>query len=504
MTPLVTVAVAARNETSMLVMTVLSALEAFKAAGIEGEVFVVDNSDPRYWEAVRVLLAGAVKGGNVRVVHEPRVSLALAIDRAHREAAGEYLLYVDAHSLLGARVIEPLLDAAIGHPERAFIYGPLQWAHMSAACRKTHFRLNRTRLGGWAPLATTVRKVPWKGMPYLIRRETYEAIGGLGCCAEHALGWGVLRYLGMKPWLLGYENWAVPEGTVYHFGEWPASVRDLVKYRTYGTSGEGPCGIAYAVTAYVMGGEEFLREEYEPAHLGRFSRSVEEAVAEAKRIGGREREWILAHQTISLQDLLANPPWPPDVPSRRGGPPLVPSQPTISDEYRRLNEELHRRPGTTYGEKGHQQAERVKAVAKRFHCASILDYGAGKQTLAKALRSMGCRDVRDYDPAVAAIAAPPARADLVACLDVLEHVEPERLAATLDHLRELTGKILFLRVCTAPCTSKALADGSSPHRLVRDRAWWIHELEGRFELLRWLDEPDERYFSLLARPRRSA
>lgn len=504
MKPTLSIVTAARNETNMLVMTVLSALEAIDVAGLKGEVFVVDNSDPPYWAAVQTILRNAVRDGRTRLIHEPRVSMAVALDRAHREAAGEYLMCVDAHCLVGAQSIQPMFSEAVDHPERAFVHGPIQWAHTSKAIRKTHFSVSRNYLGRWASRAVEKpERVPWKGMPYVVRRATYEAIGGLGCCAEHALGWGVLRYLGMKPWLLGYENWAVPEGVVYHFGEWPKTVRELVPYRTYQTSGEGRPGIAYAVAAYVMGGEEFLRSEYEWSALSRFSGNVEEAVAEAKRIGGRDREWILANQKISLQELLANPPWPVEADARRAGARIEPAEPTISEAYRGLNAELHQRPGTPYGEKGHQQAERVKAVAKRHRCASILDYGAGKQTLSAALRRTGCNDVRDYDPAVPAIAAPPARADLVACLDVLEHVEPDRLAATLEHLAAVTGKLLLVRICTVACTSKTLADGSSPHRLVHDRAWWTAQLHSRFALIRWLDEPDQRYFSLLLQPRRT-
>ena len=499
--PDLTVALASRNETQMLLVTVLSAVEAMKAAGIDGEVFVVDNSDSNEWQVVQDILAGQLKDGSVRLVHEPRISLAIAIDRAHREALGEYVFYTDSHTLIGADTLGPLLRFASAHPEAAFVHAPIQWAHRSSATKRTHFGFRRTQLGDWAAHAvTSEQRVPWKGMPYIIRKSIYEDIGGMGCCADHALGWGVLRYLGMKPWLLGYENWAIPTGVTYHFGEWPESARELMKYRTYKKSGEGRAGIAYAVAAYVMGGEEFLREQYEPAKLSRFCGDLESAVTEAIRIGCLDREWIMRTQTISLQELMANPPWNGEA-NEPQGVRVVPSEPTITEEYCKLNESLHIQPGGLYGYKGAEQAPRVKNLAKRHHCRSILDYGAGKQTLSCELRANGCTDVRDYDPAIPAIAAAPAKADLVVCSDVLEHVEPECLNATLNHLRDVTEKLAIVRVCVVPCESKVLPDGSDPHRSVHSRAWWVDELQGKFELVKSLEESDERYFSVLLRPR---
>ena len=337
-------------------------------------------------------------------------------------------------------------------------------------------------------------------MPYLIRKDVYEAIGGLGCLVEHRAGWGVLRYIGMKPWLLGYENWAIPQGVVYHFGEWPESARAFAKYRTYQCSGDMRPGWPYAVAAYVLGGEEFLREEYEPAGMGRYFQSVESAVTESKRIGERDRQVILATQVRSLQDLFANPPW------ADSGPEIPPSGPssaigaTITEEYRALNAALHNNSKCRFGHKGAEQAEAVKAVAKQHRAISILDYGAGKQTLSRALQRIGCKDVRNYDPAIPEIAARPHPADIVTCTDVLEHCEPELLGNVLEDLRRLTKKVAFIRVCTVPCTSKRLPDGSDPHRIVQPRAWWIDRMGAYFDPVESRELSDE-YFSIVVRPR---
>ncbi|MES2739156.1 MAG: glycosyltransferase [Verrucomicrobiota bacterium] len=310
--PLVTVALASRNEVAMLVMTVISSVEAFRAAGVHGEVLVVDNSDEAVHAAVRSALAGQMKDGVVRLLREESPSIAVTTDRAHREARGEHVLYFDSHCLLGAGTLEKMLDFFARHSGEpiGFLHAPIQWAHMSSGSRMTHFQVNRTRMGEWAGAKRVKeeQRVTWKGMPHMIRRETYEKIGGLGCCAEHRLGWGIMRYLGMKPWLLGYENWAIPEGVVYHFGEWPDEVKPFAQYRNYHKSGEGRVGSALAVAAYAFGGEDFLRSEYE-AQMKPFFPSADAALAAARRLGEAERQWMLSNQVCSINQLFSNPPW---------------------------------------------------------------------------------------------------------------------------------------------------------------------------------------------------
>src|SRR6187402_3606554 len=129
----------------------------------------------------------------------------------------------------------------------------------------------------------------------------------------------------------------------------------------------------------------------------------------------------------------------------------------ISEDYRRLNQQLHA-DRADYGASGQKWANTVRELAKSLPATTILDYGAGKRTLERAL-GFG---ISNYDPAVAEISAPPEPADLVVCTDVLEHIEPERIDALLDDLRRLTIRAVFLSVATRPA-KKTLADGRNAH-----------------------------------------
>lgn len=306
----VSVILASRNEMEMLLVTVLSAVEALR--GIDGEIVVIDNSDEKYCEAVKLLLSGQIYDGMVKYYRNPSPSSAATMEMAAQKAEGKFLFYTDAHSIIGYECISASLDFFKRHEGEpiAFCHTPLQWAHNSISARKMSFRFHRNQMGSWGKMTDYELKITFKGMPHMIKKEVYHAIGGYGCLAEFEMAWGgLIPYLGWKPWLLGYENWAIPKGVTYHFGEYPELCRPFTKYRRYDVSGRFPPGQAHGVAAYVIGGEDFLRQQFEPAKMHRYFASPEHALSVAKQIGAKEREWMLANQKYSVWELLENPPW---------------------------------------------------------------------------------------------------------------------------------------------------------------------------------------------------
>ena len=94
---------------------------------------------------------------------------------------------------------------------------------------------------------------------------------------------------------------------------------------------------------------------------------------------------------------------------------------TISDEYRAQQVELHMNPA--YGVASIAFAPIVAKLIVDNGIKSLSDYGAGKKNLQRALEPAGISiDYRPYDPAFPEY-GPPVEADMVCCIDVLEHVE---------------------------------------------------------------------------------
>lgn len=146
----------------------------------------------------------------------------------------------------------------------------------------------------------------------------------------------------------------------------------------------------------------------------------------------------------------------------------------ITEEYRKLNEQMHFEK-KAYGTSGVKLANYVKSIAENAKTTDILDYGCGKGTLAANLPF----DIKQYDPAIPEHATPPEPADIVICSDVLEHIEPECLTDVLDDLYRLTKKSTLLVIHNG-AAKKHLPDGRNAHLIQEDEQFWLTMLLPRF------------------------
>lgn len=115
-------------------------------------------------------------------------------------------------------------------------------------------------------------------------------------------------------------------------------------------------------------------------------------------------------------------------------------------------------------------------LVREWGCGTVLDYGCGQGALGGLLRGRGLT-VFDYDPGTGKDER--RVSDLVVCVDVLEHVEPEYLDAVLDDLRVLGSKGVYLAIGTKPADKK-LPDGRNAHLIVEPREWWLEKLDKRW------------------------
>lgn len=153
---------------------------------------------------------------------------------------------------------------------------------------------------------------------------------------------------------------------------------------------------------------------------------------------------------------------------------------TISDDYRAEQRRLHENP--RYGVASIGYASLVESLLKLGKCATLSDYGAGKCNLRSALGpSFDAIEYLPYDPAFPEY-GPPRPADLLVCIDVLEHVEPERLDQCLDELASITRRLALFTVHTGPAR-KTLSDGRNAHLTQEPADWWLHKLTARFDVL---------------------
>lgn len=136
----------------------------------------------------------------------------------------------------------------------------------------------------------------------------------------------------------------------------------------------------------------------------------------------------------------------------------------------------------TYGVASIKRAPLVTEIINRLEVTHLLDYGCGKHTnLLKSIRPKHKLQYQAYDPAVPEFAESPVPAEMVACIDVLEHIEPELLDNVLDHLKSLTEVVIILTIDTGPA-GKKLSDGRNAHLIQQPMEWWLPKLLARWDM----------------------
>lgn len=159
----------------------------------------------------------------------------------------------------------------------------------------------------------------------------------------------------------------------------------------------------------------------------------------------------------------------------------MPASQTITEEYRKIQQELHQNPN--YGVASLHFAPLVADIIRGAGIKSVSDYGAGKQNLLKGLaeRGIGAIEYLPYDPAFPEY-GPPRSADLVCCIDVLEHIEPELVDHVIAELAAITTNLGFFSVHMGPA-GKVLPDGRNAHLIQRPSSWWLKKFVEHFEVV---------------------
>lgn len=155
----------------------------------------------------------------------------------------------------------------------------------------------------------------------------------------------------------------------------------------------------------------------------------------------------------------------------------------ITEGYREQQRKLHENPN--YGTASVNFAPTVAKAINSLQVQTLLDYGAGKLRLLKTIADNRLVDHKfryiPYEPADPRYAEAPPPAEMVACIDVLEHVEPELIDSVLDDLKRVTLRVGLFSIHTGPA-AKVLDDGRNAHLIQQPAIWWLTKLCERFDL----------------------
>lgn len=151
---------------------------------------------------------------------------------------------------------------------------------------------------------------------------------------------------------------------------------------------------------------------------------------------------------------------------------------TISTEYREILKEIHAKE--EWGYASQNELPRILEIIKKYQIKNVLDYGAGKQFLAKNLPiNFPNLTVESFEPGIDNLNVIPKPAELVCCIDVLEHIEPEFIDQVLDELKRVTQRIGYFTVATKPA-KRILPNGKNAHLIVQPIEWWYDRIAENF------------------------
>lgn len=115
---------------------------------------------------------------------------------------------------------------------------------------------------------------------------------------------------------------------------------------------------------------------------------------------------------------------------------------------------------------------------------SILDYGAGsglfKEKMDKQYPNAKF-NIHEYEPGIIGKDEDPPVCDATVCLDVLEHVEPNKIDNVLQHIYDKTNKWAYIIVCCIP-SGGTFPDGQNLHILQRESNWWLEKFKYEWDM----------------------
>jgi hypothetical protein len=164
----------------------------------------------------------------------------------------------------------------------------------------------------------------------------------------------------------------------------------------------------------------------------------------------------------------------------------------FSEEYIRLNTQLHLQ-NRRFGYNAAKRKKIIKELVTRYEAKTVLDYGSGKGSLKEVMGEI----VTNYDPAIPEFSKLPEPADLVVCLDVMEHIEPPYVDNVLDHIKALTLKAAYF-IIVFHASKDILPDGTNAHVCIEGKRFWDEKLQGRFKIIeRFISEKQEGFYEVI-------
>ena len=157
----------------------------------------------------------------------------------------------------------------------------------------------------------------------------------------------------------------------------------------------------------------------------------------------------------------------------------------ISKEYLNKIVDFRENKYKTWGGAVSTKVPQIYKYIVQEDCKSVLDYGSGNSDFKKTVENLYPDydfKIVEYEPSIPDLNVDPDVCDMTICVDVLEHVEPDKIDNVLSHIQEKTNKLCFLSICVVESYGE-FNDGTNLHILVKPVEWWTEKLNEKFDTI---------------------
>ena len=181
---------------------------------------------------------------------------------------------------------------------------------------------------------------------------------------------------------------------------------------------------------------------------------------------------------VSLEDLNESL----EVPTESGAlhhSSTVENTDVVSQDYKEQLQKLH--SSTVWGETAQNMVGRIKPVIDKYDLKELVDYGSGHGGFRKSLNDTSY-SIHEYDPGIPGKDVLAPEKDFLLSIDVLEHIEPDKIDSVLEDMQRIMQKAGFFSIATGPAR-KILPDGRNAHLIIEDADWWTEKVSKYFTIV---------------------
>jgi len=156
----------------------------------------------------------------------------------------------------------------------------------------------------------------------------------------------------------------------------------------------------------------------------------------------------------------------------------------ISKEYRKQIEEYHAKKSWGGAVRGREQE--LNMYMKMTNSSSILDYGSGsgdyKRHTHWTWEDPGYT-IHEYEPGKPELAGDPPVCDASICIDVMEHIETDKVDNVIKHIYDKTNHWTYQNIALGAANG-AFPNHVNLHLTIKPADWWMEKLTPYWDLVK--------------------